>query len=95
MIYFRHKLEVSLLEEKLKEEKRLHDIKLAQVSQKLALLEVQLNNHQINKNQLAEQLYSMMQKQWQKALKIIAGEKILELFNNNKLNKIFLIILVF
>ena len=69
----RHQLEVNLLEEKLQEEKRLHNIQLAQESQKLVLLEIQLNNYQINKSQLAEQLYTMMQKQWQKALKIISG----------------------
>lgn len=64
---------MNLLEEKHKEEKRLYEIKLAQASQKFSVLGAQLNNQQANKNQLVEQLHSVMQKQWQQALKIVSG----------------------
>lgn len=65
----RHQLEVNLVEEKHKEEKRLVEIKLAQA----VMLEAQLNSYRKSKNQLVEQLHSMMQKQWQQALLIISG----------------------
>ena len=84
---FRHQLEINLIEEKHKEEKRLFEIKLAQATQKSSMLEAQLNSYRKSKNQLIEQLYTMMQKQWQQALLIISGK-----FENRK---IFIIICVF
>ncbi|XP_043482803.1 LOW QUALITY PROTEIN: interaptin [Leptopilina heterotoma] len=69
----KHQLEVKLLEEKHKEEKRLCEIQLAQVVQKSAMLESQLNTQRASKNHLAEQLHSVMQNQWQQALRIISG----------------------
>ena len=69
----RHQLEVNLIEEKHKEEKRLYEIKVAQAVQKAAMLEAQLNSYRKSKNQLVEQLHTMMQKQWQQALLIISG----------------------
>ncbi|XP_060813761.1 uncharacterized protein LOC132905978 isoform X1 [Bombus pascuorum] len=70
----KHKLEINLLEEKHKEEKRLCDLQLAEVLQKSSFLEAQLNSQRATKSQLAEQLHSVMQKQWQQALQIISGE---------------------
>lgn len=61
------------MEEKHKEEKRLCEIQLAQGMQKCAMLEAQLNTQKTSKNQLAEQLHSVMQSQWQQALRIISG----------------------
>ncbi|KZC09451.1 PREDICTED: restin homolog [Dufourea novaeangliae] len=69
----KHRLEINLLEEKHKEEKRLCELQLAQVLQKSAILETQLNSQRATKSQLAEQLHSVMQKQWQQALHIISG----------------------
>ncbi|KAG7211676.1 hypothetical protein KM043_010926 [Ampulex compressa] len=69
----KHRLEINLLEEKHKEEKRLCELQLAQVEQKSSMLETQLNSQRTTKSQLAEQLHSVMQKQWQQALKIISG----------------------
>ncbi|XP_031787798.1 interaptin isoform X2 [Nasonia vitripennis] len=69
----KHQLEINLVEEKHKEEKRLVEIKLAQAVQKSSMLEAQLNSYRKSKNQLVEQLHSMMQKQWQQALMIISG----------------------
>ena len=37
------------------------------------LLEKHLNSQRASKSQLAEQLHSVMQKQWQQALHIISG----------------------
>ncbi|XP_043279919.1 major antigen isoform X2 [Venturia canescens] len=68
----KHQLEINLLEEKHLEEKRLSEIQLAQASQKAVMLEVQLNTQRAGKTQLAEQLHSVMQKQWQQALQIIS-----------------------
>ena len=69
----KHQLEINLLEEKHKEEKRLCEIQLAQTYQKASILESQLNSQRATKSQLAEQLHSVMQKQWQQALQIISG----------------------
>ena len=55
------------------EEKRLAEIQLAQSTQKASMLEIQLNTQRAGKTHLAEQLHSVMQKQWQQALQIISG----------------------
>ncbi|XP_014488261.1 PREDICTED: myosin-7-like isoform X3 [Dinoponera quadriceps] len=69
----KHHLEINLLEEKHKEEKRLCELQLAQALQKSSMLETHLNSQRATKSQLAEQLHSVMQKQWQQALHIISG----------------------
>ncbi|XP_003699036.1 spindle pole body component 110 [Apis florea] len=69
----KHKLEINLLEEKHKEEKRLCELQLAEALQKSSFLESQLNSQRATKSQLAEQLHSVMQNQWQQALQIISG----------------------
>ncbi|XP_011864517.1 PREDICTED: myosin-7 isoform X2 [Vollenhovia emeryi] len=69
----KHRLEINLLEEKHKEEKRLCELQLAQALQRSSILEMQLNSQRATKSQLAEQLHSVMQKQWQQALHIISG----------------------
>lgn len=72
--YCRHRLEINLLEEKHKEEKRLCELQLAQALQRASILETHLNSQRTTKSQLAEQLHSVMQKQWQQALHIISGK---------------------
>ncbi|XP_076757727.1 centriole duplication and spindle assembly protein centrobin [Xylocopa sonorina] len=69
----KHRLEINLLEEKHKEEKRLCELQLAEALQKSSFLESQLHSQRATKSQLAEQLHSVMQKQWQQALQIISG----------------------
>ncbi|KAL6422409.1 hypothetical protein ACFW04_010620 [Cataglyphis niger] len=69
----KHRLEINLLEEKHKEEKRLYELQLAQALQRSSMLETHLNSQRTTKSQLAEQLHSVMQKQWQQALHIISG----------------------
>ncbi|XP_043511819.1 CAP-Gly domain-containing linker protein 1-like isoform X1 [Frieseomelitta varia] len=69
----KHKLEINLLEEKHKEEKTLCELQLAEALQKSSFLEAQLTSQRAAKSQLAEQLHSVMQKQWQQALQIISG----------------------
>lgn len=84
MIYvFRHRLEINLLEEKHKEEKRLFDLQLAQALQRSAMLETHLNSQRATKSQLAEQLHSVMQKQWQQALQIISGKSCKDLHSSS------------
>ncbi|CAD1479713.1 unnamed protein product, partial [Heterotrigona itama] len=69
----KHKLEINLLEEKHKEEKTLCELQLAEALQKSSFLEAQFKSQRAAKSQLAEQLHSVMQKQWQQALQIISG----------------------
>ncbi|XP_012283475.1 golgin subfamily A member 4 isoform X2 [Orussus abietinus] len=69
----KHNLEINLLEEKHKEEKRLCEIQLAQSMQQSSMLEAQLNTQKATKSRVVEQLHSVMQKQWQQALQIISG----------------------
>lgn len=68
----KHQLEVNLLEEKHKEEKRLYDIRLSQTAKKAMALETQLNAQQDAKSRLAGQLHSLMEKQYHQALRIIS-----------------------
>lgn len=66
-------MEINLIEEKHKEEKKLFEVKVAQETQKITMLEAQLNTYRKSKTNIVEQLHSMMQKQWQQALLIISG----------------------
>ncbi|KAJ8682145.1 hypothetical protein QAD02_017937 [Eretmocerus hayati] len=81
----KHQLEINLVEEKHREEKRLFGIKLDQALQKSSLLEAQLSTYRKSKNQIAEQLHCMMQKQWQQALLIISGGNVENLPSLQKL----------
>ncbi|RLU26509.1 hypothetical protein DMN91_000305 [Ooceraea biroi] len=69
----KHRLEINLLEEKHREEKRLCELQLAQALQRSSMLETRLNMQRATKFQLAE-LHSVMQKQWQQALHIISSD---------------------
>ena len=75
-------MEINLLEEKHKEEKRLCEIQMAQAVQHSSMLEAQLNTQRATKTHLAEQLHSVMQKQWQQALHIISGTRC-DYYDNN------------
>ncbi|XP_034934439.1 protein CROWDED NUCLEI 1 isoform X2 [Chelonus insularis] len=68
----KHRLEVNLLEEKHKEEKKLFDIRLSQTTKKALAYEAQLNSYQNAKSRLAEQLHSLMEKQYHQALQILS-----------------------
>lgn len=72
---FRHKLEIHLLEEKYREENRLHDVNLSEVNKKLALLDSRITNQESNKDLIASQLYLIMQNQWQQVRRLISGKK--------------------
>lgn len=76
------------MEEKHKEEKRLCELQLAEALQKSSFLESQLNSQRATKSQLAEQLHSVMQNQWQQALQIISGRIFLIYYLYNKLSLI-------
>lgn len=82
LVFFRHRLEINLLEEKHKEEKRLYELQLAQALQRSSILETHLNSQRATKSQLAEQLHSVMQKHWQQALNIISGQNVFEFTYN-------------
>lgn len=68
------------------EEQRLGKIQLAQALQKAAMLEAQLSTQRATKTHLAEQLHSVMQKQWQQALQIISGKDI-KTMNRGKISR--------
>ncbi|KAL0134083.1 hypothetical protein PUN28_001155 [Cardiocondyla obscurior] len=83
----KHRLEINLLEEKHKEEKRLCELQLAQALQRSSMLETQLNSQRATKSQLAERLHSVMQKQWQQALHVISSSN---MDNISPVQKIYL-----
>ncbi|XP_015114502.1 centrobin [Diachasma alloeum] len=69
----KHRLEINLLEEKHKEEKRLYELRLSQNVKKSNFLEAKLNAQQAAKSRIAEQLHSLMEKQWKQAVQIISS----------------------
>ncbi|XP_011301806.1 centrobin isoform X2 [Fopius arisanus] len=69
----KHQLEINLLEEKHKEEKRLFELRLSQNVKKSNFLEAKLSAQQAAKSRIAEQLHSLMEKQWKQALQIISS----------------------
>lgn len=69
----KHQLEVNLLEEKHKEEKRLCELRLSQNMKKSSFLEAKLSAQQKAKSRIAEQLHSLMEKQWKQAVQIISS----------------------
>ncbi|XP_057331030.1 synaptonemal complex protein 1 [Microplitis mediator] len=67
----KHQLEINLIEEKHKEEKRLCEIRLSQTNKKAHAYETQLTAYHNAKSRLAEQLHSLMEKQYHQALHIL------------------------
>ncbi|CAH2040858.1 unnamed protein product, partial [Iphiclides podalirius] len=68
-----HRLEVSVLEEKQKEEIKLYRLQLAQASEKIGLLENKLETYRHRRGQIASQLHSVMEAQWRQALQILTN----------------------
>ncbi|XP_044583110.1 myosin heavy chain, non-muscle [Cotesia glomerata] len=67
----KHQVEINLIEEKHKEEKRLCEIRLSQTNKKAQAYETQLTAYHNAKSRLAEQLHSLMEKQYHQALHIL------------------------
>jgi hypothetical protein len=72
-IYFRHQLEMQLLEEKHAEEFQLYKLQLAQAVQQISQLEAKLQGYNSRKSEMVEKLHSVMETQWQEALRIVSG----------------------
>ncbi|CAH0399278.1 unnamed protein product [Chilo suppressalis] len=68
-----HKLEVNVLEEKQKEEINLYRLQLAQVNEKVGLLENKLESYRRRRGQIASQLHGVMEAQWRQALLILTN----------------------
>lgn len=83
-------VEINLLEEKHKEEIELWKIQVAQCEEKMRELQRKLEQYSSHKTEIAQKLHSVMETQWQEALKIITStspqnqNKISA--NSNKLN---------
>lgn len=69
----KHMFEVKILEEKHKEEIELWKIKGIQAEEKVLELKNELEQYSRQKSEMAQKLQSMMEVQWQEALKIIAS----------------------
>jgi hypothetical protein len=72
-IYCRHQLEMQLLEEKHAEELQLYKLQLAQAVQQSSQLEGKLQGYHSRKSEMVEKLHSVMETQWQEALRIVSG----------------------
>lgn len=68
----KHQEEIKLLEERYNEEKRLHEIRYSKINNKAVMLEAQLNSQEAAKSRIAEQLHTLMEKQWKQAMQIIS-----------------------
>lgn len=73
MLYYRHKLEVSLLEQKHAEELRLMQLQLTKASRQIQELETRLAAHEKRSSKIAERLHGVMENQWREALNIISS----------------------
>jgi predicted nucleic acid-binding Zn-ribbon protein len=71
--YFRNEQEITLLDEKHKEEVALYQLKLANSSRTIQELEEKLSSYQSKRADMAEKLHSVMETQWKKALEILTS----------------------
>ncbi|XP_023726114.1 uncharacterized protein LOC111874655 isoform X3 [Cryptotermes secundus] len=69
----KHQLEMKLLEEKHMEELQLYKLQLAQTVQQASHLEAKLQGYNSRKSEMVEKLHSVMETQWQEALRIVSG----------------------
>lgn len=69
----KHKLEVSLLEQKHAEELRLMQLQLAKATRQIKDLESRLAAYEKRSSTLAERLHGVMENQWREALNIISS----------------------
>jgi hypothetical protein len=72
-MFFRHQLEMQLVEEKHTEELQLYKLQLAQAVQQISQLEAKLQGYNSKKSAMVEKLHSLMETQWQEALRIVGG----------------------
>jgi hypothetical protein len=71
-LYFRHLLEVQLLEEKRTEELEFCELKLAKAVQQTSQLEAKLQGYNSRKSAVVKNLHSLMETQKQEALRIVS-----------------------
>jgi len=64
---------MQLLEEKHTEELQLYKLQLAQALQQISQLEAKLQGYDSRKSAMVEKLHSLMETQWQEALRIVSG----------------------
>lgn len=64
---------MQLLEEKHTEELQLYKLQLAQAVQQISQLEAKLQGYNSRKSAMVEKLHSLMETQWQEALRIVSG----------------------
>jgi hypothetical protein len=64
---------MQLLEEKHMEELQLYKLQLAQAMQQVSDLEAKLQGYNSRKSEMVDKLHSVMEIQWQQALRIITG----------------------
>ncbi|XP_069699894.1 putative leucine-rich repeat-containing protein DDB_G0290503 isoform X2 [Periplaneta americana] len=81
----KHQMEVQLLEEKHSEELQLYKLQLAQAMNQITELETKLQGYNSRKSELVEKLHSVMETQWQEALRIISGNSPLVSHNSELL----------
>lgn len=67
----RHNLEVRLVEEKHREEINLYEIQVSQLKHLIATQQSKLDHIQMKRNNIAQELKTVMEAQWNEALKII------------------------
>ncbi|XP_077286117.1 centriole duplication and spindle assembly protein centrobin [Arctopsyche grandis] len=72
----RHQLEVNILEEKHREEIKFHKVQLNKSKQTIQLLQDKLTSYKSKRGEMAAQLHSVMENQWQEALKILTNESV-------------------
>lgn len=64
---------MQLLEEKHTEELQLYKLQIAEAVQQISQLEAKLQGYNSRKSGMVEKLHSLMETQWQEALRIVNG----------------------
>jgi 4-diphosphocytidyl-2C-methyl-D-erythritol kinase len=72
-IYFRHQLEMQLLEEKHTEELQLYKLQHAQAVQQISQLKNELQKYGSRKSAMVETLHSLLEAHRQETLRVVSG----------------------
>lgn len=71
--HFRNEEEIDLINQKCTEEIELYKVQLLNATRHIETLESKLNEYQIRRHDIAENLHSIMETQWKKTLEILTN----------------------
>lgn len=85
---FRNEEEIDLINQKCAEEVELYKVQLVNATRTIESLESKLNDYQIRRHDIAENLHSIMETQWKKTLEILTNPSKLKNYNELLSNEV-------